>query len=119
MPGHRRRFARHAFHQVAVRTDDVDVIVEQREAVAVEGLGQPARGDRHAHGIAAALTEGTGGGLDAGRHPVLGMSRRLGTELTEPPDVVETHRRLAGRLSSASISITSARCSSAYSSIDA
>jgi hypothetical protein len=95
MSGETCRLARHALHHVAVAAQHVDVMVKEGEAIAIEVLGEPAFGDRHTDGIAAALTERARRGLDAGRHPILGVARRPGAHLAKVLDVVEANRRQA------------------------
>ena len=78
-----------AFHQVAVAADAEDAMVEQAGIVALEVRLEMLRRHRHADGVADALAERAGGGLDAGRHAVLGMAGRSAAELAELLDVVE------------------------------
>ncbi len=66
-----------ALLDVAVGDDRVDEVVERRLArrgVGVEQAALAARGHRHADGVAEALAERAGGGLHAGRQPVLGVA---------------------------------------------
>ena len=86
MPGERRRLVAHAFHQAAVSGDRPDVMIDQRRA---EAVAQHALGHRHAHGVAEALAERTGGDLDAGSVTGLGMSRGARPERAECLEVVE------------------------------
>ena len=72
-----------ALHQAAVAHDGVGVVVHDVEALAVEMRGQVGLGQRHAHGVADALAQGTGGGFDAGGVAVLGMAGGEGAELAE------------------------------------
>ncbi len=95
--GDRGGFGGDAFHQVAVAAEDIDIVVEQFGVRLVEVRAQPAAGNGHADGIAAALAERPCGGLNARGDAVFRMARRLGIELAEGFDVVETDRRLAGR----------------------
>ena len=96
MPGERCRLARHAFHHVAIAAQGVDVVVEQRGAVAIEMLGEPAFRERHSDRIPATLTERAGGRFDAGGDAIFGMAGGLGVELPKLPEIVEADRRLAG-----------------------
>ena len=78
-----------ALLDVAVGDDRVDEVVERRLArrgVGGEQAALAARGHRHADGVAEALPERPGGGLDAGRQAVLrvaGGDRSPGTERLE------------------------------------
>ena len=81
--------ARDTLHHVAVAAQHPCVEIEQVEPGPVEAGRKRARGDRHADRIGAALAERTGGGLDAGGHPIFGMAGGLRAELAEGPDVVE------------------------------
>ena len=92
MAGKRRRLARHAFHQIAVAADRVNVEVEQCKARPVVARGEPARRDRHANAVAGTLTERPGCGLDAGGVAVFRVPGRDAVELAEILDVVEAHR---------------------------
>ena len=66
MAGERRRLGADAFHHVAVAGQREHAVIEQREAGAVVGGGQPGLGDGHAHAGGHALAQRPGGGLDAG-----------------------------------------------------
>ena len=87
--GDRGRLGGHSLHQVAVAAEHVGVVVEDHVAGAVVVRGEPLGGDRHADGVAAALAQRAGGGLDAGRHVVLGMAGADAIELAELLDLVE------------------------------
>jgi hypothetical protein len=81
-----------ALLDVAVRGEAVDVVVEQRGArlgVRVEQAALAAAGDGHADGVAEALPERAGGGLDAGRVPVLRVTRCLRAPLPQRAQVVQ------------------------------
>ena len=64
MAGERDRLLADAFHQVAVGGEHVGRVID--DVVAELGREMPL-GDRHADGIAEALAERAGGGLDARR----------------------------------------------------
>ncbi len=98
MAGERGRFARHAFHHVAVAAHDINVVVEDREIGPVEMLRQPACGQRHADAVAAALAERTGRRLDAGGQVIFRVAGTFAADLPEALDVVERDRRLAQAL---------------------
>src|SRR5262249_50702006 len=83
------RFASDAFHHVAVATDGPYAVVEDFEAGLVEVGFHPFAGDSHGDGIGAALTEGSGGGLDARGHVRFGVARGDAVELAELFDVIE------------------------------
>ena len=93
MAGKRGRFVGNAFHHVAVAAHRIDVVVEEVEAGAIEVLSQPARCDRHADAVAAALSQRPGGRLDADGQPIFGVARTFAVELAEQLDIVEAHRR--------------------------
>ncbi len=86
-------FGRDALHHAAVAADGVDVVVEHLEARFVVAGGHPFAGDGHADGSSEALTEGTGGGFDAGGEAVFGVPRTFRIELAEFFDVVERDGR--------------------------
>ena len=99
MPGDRGGLGGDALHQVAVRADRVDVVVEQRQLGPVQVLTEVAAAHRHADGVRHALAEGPGGGLDAGGEVVFRVARRAAVELAELLDVLERHgRRVAAVL---------------------
>ena len=98
VPRQARRLGRHAFHQIAVAAQRIDVVIEDREIGFVVMRRQPALGDRHAHRIAAPLPQRAGRRLHARGVAIFGMPRRLRSELPEILDVLQAHRGLAGRL---------------------
>src|SRR5215218_6594840 len=65
MPGERGGLGRYPLHQVAVRDDAVDVVVDDIVSGAVEGTREEALGDGHANSVGEALSEGTGGDINA------------------------------------------------------
>ncbi len=87
--GQRASLVADALHQAAVASEHVGVMVNHRMARPVELLGQALFGHRHAHRIGQALTQRSGGGLDARRITVLGVARRLGVKLAELLEVVD------------------------------
>ena len=89
MPGKRRRFRRHAFHQVAVTHQGVNFVVHNFVAGPVEVRPEIEPGDGHAHAVAEALSERAGGGLDAFDEQMLRMARSLAAPLAKLFDVVE------------------------------
>ena len=94
MARQRRRLGRDSLHQAAVSANGIDVVVEDVEARPVVAVGEPLLGDGHAHAGRDALSERTGGGLDARDPVILGVPRGLAVELAKMADVVEGHRRL-------------------------
>ena len=95
MAGQRDRLLADAFHQAAVAGDDVGVVIDD---VAAEALGHQPLGEREAHGIAQALAQRAGGGLDAAGMAVLGMAGGLAAELAEVLQLVERHVGVAGEM---------------------
>jgi hypothetical protein len=57
MSGQRRGFGGHAFHQVAVGDDGVDVIIEELGIGAVESGGEVFGADGHSDAVREALSE--------------------------------------------------------------
>ncbi len=94
MSGQRGRFAGHAFHEVAVAADGVDVEVEQLKSRTIEVLAQPLAGHGHAHAVSRALAKRSRGGLDAGGDVRLGMAGRAAAELAETFDFIERDREI-------------------------
>ena len=95
VPGHRDRFLRNAFHQVAVGGDHVGVVVDDLLA---ELGGEHLLGERHADRGRDALAERAGGGLDALGVEVLGVTRRQSAELAELLELVQRHVGVAGQV---------------------
>ena len=95
MSGQRRRLGGDAFHQVAVRAEIVNVVVEEGCALVVGGA-KPAARHRHAHRVTAALAERAGRRLDAGGEAVFGMAWCLRIDLAECLKVVNRQRRRVG-----------------------
>ena len=79
MTRERGRLVTDALLDIPVRDEAVDIVVEQagpQGGVRVEQAVLAARAHGHADGVAEALAERPGGGLHAGREPVLGMPGR-------------------------------------------
>jgi len=87
--GERARLVRDALHQVAVRREEIRVMLDDGMARPVEELCQVRFCERHAHGVSHTLAERPGRGLDTRRKPMLGVARRPAPPLTELLDVVE------------------------------
>ena len=87
--GQRAGLVRHALHQAAVAGEDVGVVVDHRQAVAVVLRRQQLLRQGHAHAHRQALAERPGGGLHARGVADLGMARGLGVELAEVLDLLQ------------------------------
>src|SRR5205823_5703216 len=74
----------------------VDVIIEQREIRPVVMCRKPTRRNRHPYAVAAALTERSRRGLDAGGQAEFRMPRGDAVDLPELPDVIEADGKLIG-----------------------
>ena len=85
----RGRLVTNPLHQIAVRRDDVDAVIDERVARPVVALGQKALGDRHADRVAEPLAERPGRRLHTRRVTDLRMSRRPRAPLTKGLEVVE------------------------------
>src|SRR5215469_14648726 len=94
MPGERGRFARHAFHHVAVAADRINIEIEDRRVRPVVARREPTRCDRHADTITATLAERSGRGLDPGSMAVFRMASGDPVELAESVDRIENFRQL-------------------------
>ncbi len=82
----------HALLDVTVGAQRVDLVVERRVAergVRVEEAVLAARGHRHADGVADALAERAGGGLDPGGVAVLGVTGGLAAPGAQRLEVIE------------------------------
>jgi hypothetical protein len=87
--GEARGFMRDAFHQVAIATYEVGVVVDDVLPRLVERRGQVRLRDRHPHRVPDPLSERAGGGLDARRVTQLGVSWSLRLPLPKLFQVVE------------------------------
>ena len=76
MAGHAGRLGGDPLLEVAVGGDDVGPVIDDLVTGAVELVRQASFGDGHPDGVGEALSERTGGGLDARCQPVLGMDRK-------------------------------------------
>src|SRR3546814_5231992 len=81
-----------AFHQVAVRGDDIGVVIDDIRA---KTRRLQTFGKRHAYGGRNALAERAGRRLDTQRMAVFGVARRDGAELAEIPDLLDSHIGIA------------------------
>ena len=100
MPGERRRFARHALHQVAVADDGPAAVIDWRVACAVVARRQMRLGDRHADRIRQALAERAGRDFDALGVAALGMAGCLAAPLAEAAQIVQ-RQLIAGQVQQA------------------
>src|SRR6185437_5456899 len=89
VPGDRRRLRGDALHQVAVRADRVDAVVDDLVVRSVVALGEEALGDRHSDAVREALPERAGRRLDPGGEEVLRVAGRDRLPLTEALQLLE------------------------------
>ena len=92
MAGQRDRLVAEALHQAAVACDHIGEVID---AVVAEARIHQPFGERHADCRGDALPERPGGGLDARRVAILGMSRRLRSPLPEGLELVRRHALVA------------------------
>ena len=90
--GDRRGLLRHTLHQVAVRADREDAVVDDLVVGAVVALGEVALRDRHADAVREPLAERPRRRLDPRRQEVLGMPRRDRAPLAEALELL--HRQV-------------------------
>src|SRR4029078_4061187 len=76
------------FHHVAVAGDEVRVVIEDF-LVTVEYSAHVCFADGHSNGIADSLAERSGGGFNAGRVTVLGVTGGLALPLPELLQIIE------------------------------
>src|SRR5208283_343019 len=98
MTGQRRGFAPNTLHQVAVRTDCVDVEIEYFVVRPVEIRSQPPARDRHSHTVSYPLAERAGRCLYPGRDVRLRMSRGAAAQLAEALDLFQGDREFSEHL---------------------
>ncbi len=110
MPRQRRRLMGDALHHITIRDDAVGVMIDDREAVAIETLRQHLLADGGSNAVGKSLPERTGRRRHAGCHKVLRMPRRPTAPLPEVHQLlhrqivarqveqrIEQHRSVAGR----------------------
>src|SRR5215472_9615740 len=95
MASEREHFLADTFHQVAVGSDHVSPVVDH---VIAEHRGEMPLGDCHANSISESLSEGAGGGLDAGRMAEFRMSGGDRAKLAELLNLIDGHRFVAGKI---------------------
>lgn len=77
MPGKRSRFIRNAFHQIAVRADAVNKMIDDGKTFFVEFRRQMFLRDAHADAVGKALPERSGRDFDAVGQNIFGMTGRF------------------------------------------
>ena len=98
MPGKRGRLGGDAFHQIAIATNRVDVVIENFEIRTIESGGQPSFSDCHAYAVSATLPKGAGGGFNASGEVRLGMAGCAAVKLTKTLDFFQRDSEIAGDL---------------------
>jgi hypothetical protein len=88
MPGEGNGLLADTLHEVAIRGEHVGVVID--EIVAELGV-EHTLGERHPDGGGETLAERPGRSLDARRHEIFRMARRLRLELAEALQLVEAH----------------------------
>ena len=89
MAGQRRRFARDAFHQIAVGDDAEDCVVDDLMSGAVEIGREIFLGHRHANPVGETLAQRAGRRFDAVGVAIFAMARTLAAELAEVHQIAE------------------------------
>ena len=87
--GLRSGLGRDPFLQVAIAGQDVRVVVHDRVTRPIEAHGEGHLGEGHADGVGQALSQGTGGRLDAGGLAVFRMARGTASPLAEPLELLQ------------------------------
>ena len=87
--GQRGRFRRHPLLQIAVRGQDIGMVVDEFVAGAVELRRQPAFRQSHPDGVGEPLPQRAGGDFHARRQAVFRVAGRLAAPLPEPPQFVQ------------------------------
>ena len=83
MSGERSCFGGHPLHEIAVRDNGVDSVVEYREVGRIETRGEMAACDGHSDAVAEALPQRPRSRFDTRSVAILRMTRRLAVPLTE------------------------------------
>src|SRR5690554_4214577 len=89
MSGNTGSFVRDALHQIPVGRDHIRVVINNREAVAVECCTQKLFGECHSHRVGQSLPERPSGRFDSLGKEVLRMTGRSASELTKSLEFVE------------------------------
>ena len=84
-----------AFFQVAIGGDDIGLVIDQ---FAAEARLEMAFGHRHADGVAEALAQRAGGGLDAGGVAIFGMAGGAAADAAEVLQLIQRHLGIAGEM---------------------
>ena len=92
MPGKRRGFVADAFHQIAVRADAVDKIIDDRKAFLIELCRKMCLGDAHPDTVRKTLSQRPGRYLDARRQNILRVPRRFRMKLAEIASISSSGR---------------------------
>ncbi len=93
--GERARLVRDALHEVAVRADRIDAVVDDLVVRPVEGAGQEPLGEPQANAVCEPLPERAGRHLDAFRMPELRVAR--GGRLPLPETLQLLERQVVAR----------------------
>ena len=89
MAGKGRGLRGYALHQIAIADDPIGEMIDDLGAGPVVTRRQVRFGHRETHAVAEALTERSGGRLDARRNATLGMSRRHAAPFAKLLDLFE------------------------------
>ena len=89
MSGVRRGFVRDAFHQAAVAGNEIRVVIDYRETIAIKLCSEVRFGDRKANGVGHTLSKWSRGRFDTNGVMHFGMSRCLAAPLPEVFDLAE------------------------------
>src|SRR5262249_34777065 len=89
MSGKRCRFAGDAFHHASITAQSVDVVIEHLKVRPVEVRSHPFTGNRHANTRSDAVSQWSGGGLNARGPVIFGMARAFAIELAKMLDVLK------------------------------
>ena len=87
--GERRRFVRYALHEIAVRRDAIDAVIDDLVVRTVVALGEEPLGHAEADAVREPLAERPGRHLDAGGVMHLGVPGRLRLPLAEALQLFE------------------------------
>ena len=98
MPSQRDGFLADALHQAAIAGDHIGEVIDNR--IAETGV-QDALAQCEADRGGDALAQRAGGGLDARRMAIFGMAGGHAAQLTEIPDLLDRHFRIAGEIEQA------------------
>src|SRR5207237_1763310 len=89
MFGERSCFRGDSFHQITVRTNSVNVMIDKRKFFFVELCSEMCRSHCHADAVGETLAQRTGGNFHTRSQSIFGMPWRFGAPLAKAFELIE------------------------------